>query len=669
MKHLILIFLLLCFCSTVSSAQINVIDSLQQIVSQHPEDTVGVIARLNLIYEFSRKDSQKAKSYCYQAIELSTSLQMMTGLSRAYSYLITLHQNSGLLDSARHYLNLLEKISNQPSSKIKLVDNYYQTAGLFYKNQGQYTKALPFMLQTLELLKVKDENYAGQLLNIGNTYIQLSDYKAAMKYHLKSLSLFEKLNNKRGQSFCLQSLGSGLFKLRQFEQSRDYFERSITLKEELKDTRGLINGWTGLADVYTENNQFELSEKYYLRGLAAAKEMKLIREEARCNNQLALLYKRMGLNSKSQIAFTAGLALARQSGDSSMSAIIQSGLLGLAIQEQKEKRTENTLLSNLTTHIKSGDRSNEAAEYSHLAEYYAANNKFDMAFNYLKKHEQLKDSVEGNVVLLQIKELEEQFQSEKKEQEIVLLKKDQELHALALSRERSNVILIAIALISVLIIGALLVNRYRVVNRSRRTIEIERMRNTIARDLHDDIGSTLSSINILSQVALAEKSENTQNYLQRIGDQSARIMEDMSDIVWSINPHNDSMDQIIIRMREFSTEIFESKNIDYRFSEKVSEELTLDSDKRKNLFLIFKETVNNAAKYSNASKIEISLSQIDHTLVMRIKDNGQGFDEQTIKSGNGLRNLRERAKEINAAVTLKSVVGEGTEMELRLPIA
>jgi two-component system sensor histidine kinase UhpB len=146
-------------------------------------------------------------------------------------------------------------------------------------------------------------------------------------------------------------------------------------------------------------------------------------------------------------------------------------------------------------------------------------------------------------------------------------------------------------------------------------------------------------------------------------------MEDMSDIVWSINPHNDSMSQIIIRMREFATELFESKNIDYQFFEKVSEELTLNSDKRKNLFLIFKETINNAAKYSNASKIEIRLSQADHTLVMSIKDNGQGFNEHTIKSGNGLRNLRERAREINGIVALKSIVGEGTEMELRLPIA
>ncbi|MFN7655852.1 MAG: sensor histidine kinase [Cyclobacteriaceae bacterium] len=147
------------------------------------------------------------------------------------------------------------------------------------------------------------------------------------------------------------------------------------------------------------------------------------------------------------------------------------------------------------------------------------------------------------------------------------------------------------------------------------------------------------------------------------------MMEDMGDMVWSINPRNDSMSQVLIRMREFASEIFELKNIEYQFSEKGTENLVLNADQRKNLFLIFKESINNAAKYSQADKIEINLHQQDHSLVMSIKDNGQGFDEQKVKAGNGLRNLRERAKEINARLELKSKVGAGTEVNLNVPIA
>ncbi len=228
---------------------------------------------------------------------------------------------------------------------------------------------------------------------------------------------------------------------------------------------------------------------------------------------------------------------------------------------------------------------------------------------------------------------------------------------------------IIIALIGVVVIGLLLVNRYRVLNKTRRLLEIERVRNTIARDLHDDIGSTLSSINILSKVALVEKNGNGESYLQRIGDQSSRVMEDISDIVWSINPHNDSMHQAVTRMREFSAEVLESKNIALNFSEKINSDIKLDADKRKNLFLIFKESVNNAAKYSNANRVDISLEKEDHILVMKVKDDGAGFDEKTVKAGNGLRNLRERAKEIKGTIKLTSQTGKGTEIELRLPLA
>ncbi len=196
----------------------------------------------------------------------------------------------------------------------------------------------------------------------------------------------------------------------------------------------------------------------------------------------------------------------------------------------------------------------------------------------------------------------------------------------------------------------------------------EQIRSKVARDLHDDMGSTLSSINILSQVAMIEKEGDTENYLQRIGDQSARIMENMSDMVWSINPHNDSMTQVIIRMREFATEILEAQNIEFKFSEEVPNDLIIHTDRRKNLFLIFKETINNAAKYSKARTIEITLQEHASTIVMIIKDNGLGFDEKVIKAGNGLRNIRERAKEVNGTIKLKSVAGEGTELEFSMPI-
>lgn len=398
--------------------------------------------------------------------------------------------------------------------------------------------------------------------------------------------------------------------------------------------------------------------------------MKLATEEARCHYQLSLLYKTMGEKQKTYSAISQALKLARQTGDSALSARISGNLLSLKFEEEKEKEKviETTLITNLNTLINSGDRSAEALEYSRLSDYYASLKQYEKAFFYLQKHEALKDSVEGSEVLLQMKNLEEQYQSDKKEKEIELLKKDQELQTLALSRERTNVTLIAFALISVVIISILLVNRYRIMNRANRELELEKVRNNIARDLHDDIGSTLSSINIMSQLAMNENG-NTNQQLKKIATHSAQMMENMSDIVWSINPKNDLAEQMVFKMKEFCAEILEPAGINYSFHiDNSIETLKLDSEKRKNLFLIFKEAINNAAKYSNSTEVTINLSAHAGKLHFVVIDNGKGFDKSEVRAGNGLSNMNDRALAISDSLQFKTEVGRGTQIALTIPI-
>lgn len=661
----LLIFLL---CIESVSAQSSFIDSLQNIVALQKHDSTELNALLKLADEFSRKDTDKAKFYAHLAILLARSKNEDLKLCNGYLYLVLLNQNSGRLDSATYYLDKIGELatSNPENSKIRI--NYNQSAGLFYKNQGLYKKALPFMIDNLNLLEEENASRAGQLLNLGNLYSKLGDYKNAAVNHLEGLTLFEKLNNKRGQSFCFQSLGSDFLSLKQFEQAKKYFLLSYNLKKELMDKRGMITALTGLGDSYVELGELKQAEKDYVESIKIAKEMKITSEESRTQFQLGLLYKRMNDIPKARTFILRAFQLAKQTGDSTLVAKMSGEIIALDSQKDDSK-IEKSLTKNINTLINSGDRHAVATEYKRLSEYFESKNQFDKALDYLKKHEALKDTVEGKAVLLQIKQLEEQYKNEKNEIEIGLLKKDQELQTLTLSRQRIAITFIVIALISVIVIGLLLINRYRVMNRTKRLIEIEKMRNTIARDLHDDIGSTLSSINILSKVALVEQNGDTQNYLQRIGDQSTRMMEDMSDMVWSINPRNDSIEKVITHMREFATEIFESAGIEYHFSDNSKAGLTLDSDRRKNLFLIFKEAVNNAAKYSKANLVEIELYQQDHSLILKIKDNGKGFDKQKITTGNGLRNQLERAKEVNGNITINSHLGRGTELELHLPIA
>jgi signal transduction histidine kinase len=207
------------------------------------------------------------------------------------------------------------------------------------------------------------------------------------------------------------------------------------------------------------------------------------------------------------------------------------------------------------------------------------------------------------------------------------------------------------------------------VQKAKRLVELERLRNNIARDLHDDMGSSLSSINVFSKVALengAEK-ENTREYLKKIHDNSRSMMESMSDIVWAINPVNDNFESVIFKMKEFAADMLDPLNIQYEFIQKGdASSVDLGLDKRKDLYLIFKEAINNIVKYSGCTKVVISITLDKERITLQVTDDGNGFDIATGSSGNGLRNMKRRAEEMMGKATVISEKGKGTTVALTI---
>lgn len=208
--------------------------------------------------------------------------------------------------------------------------------------------------------------------------------------------------------------------------------------------------------------------------------------------------------------------------------------------------------------------------------------------------------------------------------------------------------------------------------RINKLLAIERVRNKVARDLHDDVGSTLSTINILSSMAktkLLTDPVKTSEYITKITDNSQQMMEAMDDIVWSIKPDNDSMLKILARMREYASGILEPKDIEITFDigEHI-QELKLEMETRRDLFLIFKEAVNNTAKYSHCTTAEVILKFENQRLRMIVADNGQGFDVSSADGGNGLGNMQKRAELLKGVVEINSQLNLGTTVILDIPV-
>jgi ligand-binding sensor domain-containing protein/signal transduction histidine kinase len=210
--------------------------------------------------------------------------------------------------------------------------------------------------------------------------------------------------------------------------------------------------------------------------------------------------------------------------------------------------------------------------------------------------------------------------------------------------------------------------RYRV----NQLLKVERVRTRIASDLHDDIGSSLSQISIISEVVRTQLTRDNPAFaapLSTIAQTSRELVDSMSDIVWSINPKRDNLFDLVYRMRHFSMDTLAAQEIDFDFNAPDSlPETKIETDMRREIFLIFKEAVNNAIRHSRGSYVKIELSFENGALQLAVKDNGTGFDTTKNHRGHGLSSIRQRAERIGGELEINSTPGAGTEVTLQAPL-
>ena len=214
---------------------------------------------------------------------------------------------------------------------------------------------------------------------------------------------------------------------------------------------------------------------------------------------------------------------------------------------------------------------------------------------------------------------------------------------------------------------AYLLYNYRI----RQILRVQSIRSRIASDLHDDIGSTLSNINILTQLSHANLSEpeKANGFLARIAQEVNTSSQSLDDIVWSINTLNDNFEQLAARMRRYAAELFESVDIEYKvnFDDRLTHK-TLSVEQRRDIYLIFKEALNNIVKHARATAVTISLGTDHQYFKMTIEDNGIGFDPMAPSARNGLKNMQARVANNKGVFTVKSGKGKGTSLSVVMKI-
>jgi signal transduction histidine kinase/ligand-binding sensor domain-containing protein len=208
--------------------------------------------------------------------------------------------------------------------------------------------------------------------------------------------------------------------------------------------------------------------------------------------------------------------------------------------------------------------------------------------------------------------------------------------------------------------------------RLNRLLELERIRTRIATDLHDDVGSGLSQVSILSEVIRRKvgQENGVSEQLSSMGTLSRDLVDSMSDIVWAINPVKDRFSDLSYRMRRLASDVFTAHGIEFVFAvPNRGRDIRLGPEMRRELYLIFKEAVNNVVRHSHCTAVKISFVISDRSLELSVQDNGEGFDPQAANEGNGLVNMRLRAKKLGGMFSLSSSNSDGTAVNLKAPLA
>lgn len=214
--------------------------------------------------------------------------------------------------------------------------------------------------------------------------------------------------------------------------------------------------------------------------------------------------------------------------------------------------------------------------------------------------------------------------------------------------------------------GVFLYMVYRI--RVNQLLKVHRMRDRIASDLHDEVSATLSSISYFAQAIEDDRLKNKGRFVKLIHDSAGDAKEKITDIVWAINPENDDWSSFLSKCRRYASDLLESKNIKY--SLKIDEHIPgkLDMELRQNLWMIFKEMLTNAVRHSEADQLDVILTHSANGIQLVVQDNGTGMEEEIVKKGNGLNNIRKRANKIAADITLDSDKGFGTRWTLIAPL-
>jgi signal transduction histidine kinase/Tfp pilus assembly protein PilF len=671
-KKILPLFILCCLLHTATAqpkqGQAR-IDSLLLVVPSMKEDTSKAHLLCTIAFEFYRINPDEGLKYGQQSLNLSEKLNWEKGIADAYRNMGVLygHGKGDNKKALEYYFKSLTISGKQKDSRGMSLT--YNDLGLAYEQESDYPKALDYFFKALKIAEATDEKIeiAKFHSNIGMIYMDQGDYPKALDYYFKALAVQEKLNDKQNIAEGLSGIGIIYYFQRNYTKALEYYFKALKIEEEVDYLIGMASEYMNIGNVYAYQSLdassikekaklLSLSQDYTFKALKIKTELGEKRGIASNLGNIGDTYLEMAK------LFDEPNTIKLNPTDAPYFPVTKSVALNYAQEYLNKSIVIGKEVGNLRM---------LSDVYNDLVVLMEMKGNYKEALSNYKHSIELRDSIYSQENKDKIAALGKQREEDVKQKEIEIQKLEIEA-----AKKQSRYYIIGIALLILLV---LFVIRTMVVqkkaNKLKQELAIIADRARISSEMHDDLGSGLSKISMLSDMLTKDTAgADIKTHLSTISRSSKEVVEAMGDIIWSMNVKHDKLTNLIVYTRKYAMEFFENTAIDCKvIIPSDVPELSIEGKVRRNIFLVVKEALHNVLKHACADKVTLQFEITTHAMRIVIEDNGKGIkhSEEAVFR-NGLTNMASRMEEVSGTFLItappNSEALTGTRIELTLPI-
>ncbi len=645
MKVFITSAFIVCVLFQINPVFGNATKSIQELLNAKP-DTNKVKSLSDLCWDYRFKSADSALIFGDYALKLAIEINYPKGIAQAYNDMAIIFIDKANFRRATELLEESLKI-REKLNDLSGIASIYNKLGIIDQKQGRLKEALEHQISALKIYQQLNQNkWIGYTLNnIAIIHQNLGNLDKALEYHKKALEYRIQLKDILGETTSYGNMANLYARLKDTLSAVNYYEKALDLSRNLKNDELISANLSNISNIYMGRKDYAKALNLFTESLQIRERLGDSKGISSTLSRIGTVYSETGRYREAAKALHQSLKIARE-----ISVVEEelSALLG-------------------------------------LAKLKALTHQTDSSFILMRQYIALKDSVYDTRLKQQILDVQTQYETDKLEQDLNLVKKDKEVTEIKLQQRKTEIWLLIFVIIS--IIGAGIFLFYRHQQRQKAAINAERIseqetrmnavfqaqeeeRRRIAKELHDGIGQTISAIkmNYQSLSGKAVEKELAPDF-EKIGKMLENAGAEVRSISHQMLPKELEQFGLVPAVEGMLSLNLENAPLKYQFehsgfTERIGNQIELA------MFRILQELISNVIKHSKANLLTVQLVKLKSHVVLNVTDNGIGFDvECQEKNGIGLLNIASRIDAIKGHLHYESEPGKGTSVTIRTPIA